>query len=241
MTVTWLPFAVRRPGPVQKQGYPHVLGRSLDQIEGEVKHSTEGPLAAALGELDKLTRQASWTFTLPKEDPPLQHYPLEAITWHSGLPGDRKADTSLIGNLTLVGLEHVDYPDNKLSANQVHWTTEITKAIRRLCPRVAANPPTLRVNLWEHNWLSPTSCPSGLIPWQRIIEGLEDDMPTIEQLLNDPLFRRKVTEIIRPWFEERDTRIAQVDAKRARHENDTALHGGGYTDAQARKAIKDRL
>ena len=180
MPSTWLDFCIRLDGPKEKQGYPGVSSRTLSEIEGEVDHSTEGPLSAALGELQKLERQASWHFTVPKSGPPLQHYPLEAITWHTGLPGDRRTDTSLVGNVTLIGIEHVDWPDNILNDNQLYWSIKLTKAFRRLCPLIAANPPALRVNLWEHNWLSPTSCPSGLIPWAKKLAAFstkENDMP----------------------------------------------------------------
>ncbi len=174
MASTWLPFATRRPGPAWKVGYGTLKATALSEKEGEVKHSMEGTLAGALGVLDG-SSQASWHLSIPKSGPPLQHYPLEALTWHAGVKGDRRQDTSLIGNLTLIGEEHEDYPTNALNANQIGWAIKISEEIRRRCPRVAARPPTLRVNLWEHNWLSATSCPSGLIPWAVIIAGLEDD------------------------------------------------------------------
>src|SRR3990167_3769307 len=181
MTTTWLDFCIRLDGPKEKTGYPGVPTRTLEELEGEVDHSTEGPLAAALGELQKLERQASWTFTVPKSGPPLQHYPLESINWHCGLPGDRRSDTSLIGNLTLIGIEHVDWPDNALNDSQLHWSIELTKAFRRLCPQIAARPPALRVNLFEHNWLSATSCPSGLIPWDKKLAALHPAPPAEEE------------------------------------------------------------
>ena len=187
MTDTWLPLCLPEFGPPSKRGYGGVPTRALSEIEGEVKHSMEGTVAGAVGRLmtpltnDPYTH-ASWHFSIPKIGKPRQHYALEAICWHAGSPGDRRLDTSLVGNLTLVGIEHEDYPDNKLNANQVHWTTEITRAIRQLCPHVGAQPPTRRLNLWEHRELSATSCPSGLIPWDIIIAALlaepeeEDDM-----------------------------------------------------------------
>jgi N-acetyl-anhydromuramyl-L-alanine amidase AmpD len=141
----------------------------------------EGTIGGALSVLQNVNWQASWHFSIPKTGPPLQHYPLEAITWHAGLPGDRKTDTSLVGNLTLVGIEHEDYPDNMLNENQIHWTAEISKEIRRLCPHVGASPPTRRLNLWEHRELSATSCPSGLIPWANILEELTMGMTETEK------------------------------------------------------------
>src|SRR3990167_6093485 len=186
MTDTWLPFCIKRPGPLNKRGYGGIPTRTLAEVEGEVKHSMEGYMGGAEGRLmapltnDPYT-QASWHISVPKLGPPVEYFALEDICWHAGRPGDRRFDTSLLGNLTLVGIEHEDYPTNSLNANQIHWTIEISKAIRRLCPRVAAKPPALRVNLWEHNWLSATSCPSGLIPWPTILAALkEEDMALTE-------------------------------------------------------------
>ncbi len=121
-------------------------------------------MAGAYSVLDG-PRQSSWTFSLPKYSEPIQHYSLEKITWHAGLPGDRKQDTSLIGNLTLVGKEHEGKKGEPWTENQLHWSAKIDVALRQLCPAFGANPPTLRLNQWEHNWLSATSCPSGRNPW----------------------------------------------------------------------------
>ena len=180
----WLDWCVRWPGPPQKAGYPSAPSRTLDQIEGEVKHSTEGPLLAALGELAKLSRRASWTFTVDTDGTAYQHYPLEAITWHCGVLGDHSRDTSLVGNLTLVGIEHVDRIGgvqlDTLTPAALAATKRITEDLRRLCFLIAANPPTLRLNEWEHGWLSQTACPSGLIPWELILE--EGDMTDAEIL-----------------------------------------------------------
>src|SRR3972149_4279096 len=133
---TWLKFCIKNPVPAAKVGNGIVSSRVLGDIEGETKHSMEGTVAGALGRLktpydpnNKYT-WASWHFSIPKEGLARQHYPLEAITWHAGLPGDRRLDTSLLGNLTLIGEEHEDYPDNKLNANQIKQTTAISRAVR---------------------------------------------------------------------------------------------------------------
>lgn len=148
-------------------------------------HSTEGPLQAAFGVLDG-PRTASWTCTIDWDGTAYQHYALEDICWHAGLPGDRRFDTSLVGNITLRGIEHVDRLPNgmilaTLTPPQLATSTRITQEIRRHCPRVAASSPTLRLNMWEHNWLSATACPSGLIPWAAKIAGLEEDDMTPAQ------------------------------------------------------------
>lgn len=180
--MTWLSFCARRPGPAWKTGYG-TGDRTLAQIEGVVDHSMEGSLAAAYGVLDGPS-QASWTFSIPKAGEPVQHYPLEKIPWHAGIMGDRRQDTSLIGNLTLVGKEHEGVAGEEWTENQLHWSAKIDVALRVLCPAFGANPPTLRLNMWEHNWLSATSCPSGRNPWQDkfdLINELEEKMTDAEK------------------------------------------------------------
>lgn len=190
---TWLPFCVKRPGPSWKVGYPNVPRRALEEIEGEVDHSFDGYRGGGYAVLDG-SEQSSWTFSIYRVGPPEQHYPLESITWHAGLSGDRRVDTSLIGNLTLVGKEHEGLRED-LTPSQLDWSLKITQAIRDLCPRVG--PPTLRVNLWEHNWLSATNCPSGRIPWQEFLK--EDDVTPEEiQKACEAALNAKAPEI-REW------------------------------------------
>ncbi len=161
--MTWLSFCARRPGPAWKTGYG-TGDRTLAQIEGVVDHSMEGSLASAYSVLDG-PAQSSWTFSLPAVGEPIQHYSLEKIPWHAGLPGDRRHDTSLIGNLTLVGKEHEGVAGEPWTGNQTYWSARIDVALRELCPAFGANPPTRRLNMWEHRELSATSCPSGRNPW----------------------------------------------------------------------------
>ncbi len=183
--MTWLSFCVRRPGPSWKTGYA-TGDRTLAQIEGVVDHSMEGSLVSAYGVLDG-PRQSSWTFSLPKIGEPIQHYSLKKIPWHCGLPGDRKQDTSLIGNLTLVGKEHEGVAGEPWTENQLFWSAKIDFALRALCPQYGKNPPTLHVNTFWHTWLSATICPSGRNPDEakfKLINGWEqkeDDM-TPEQM-----------------------------------------------------------
>lgn len=168
---TWLPFCIRRDGPAWKHGYPDVPSRSLEDIEGEIDHSMEGYWAGARSVLHG-TASTSWTFSVFQNDPPEQHYPLEAITWHAGVKGDGRRDTSLIGNLVLVGIEHEGIGE-PLTQSQLEWSLRISKALWDLCPNLKS--PALRVNLWEHNWVTATSCPSGRIPWQAKLD-MEGEM-----------------------------------------------------------------
>lgn len=185
---TWLPFAIKIPGPGWKQGYGGVAERELSFIEGEVKHSAEGPMGALLGEIQHPTRQASWHFSIDKDGTIVQHYPLEAITWHCGLPGDRSFDTSIVGNITLVGEEHAGVRGEPIVGAQQRASRMISDAILSLCPRVASRGLRTRDTLWEHNWVSPvTSCPSGRMDWTSFITpqggdiGMEDEMTPAQE------------------------------------------------------------
>ncbi len=246
--MTWLSFCARRPGPEWKTGYG-TGDRTLAQIEGVVDHSMEGSMAGAYSVLDG-PRQSSWTFSIPKVGEPVQHYSLQKIPWHAGLPGDRRTDTSLIGNLTLVGKEHEGKKGEPWTENQVFWSAKIDVALRRLCPAFGANPPTLRLNQWEHNWLSATSCPSGRNPWAtkfKLIKEWEDEM-------NQSEFNRMFEQAVEKY----GVRARDDDGKPVGSPHSVALYlyrirqlqaqvrlleqgSAAYTDAQAVKAVKDAL
>lgn len=192
----WLDWCIRRPGSLAKTGYAGINSRLASQVEGEVKHSAEGHLEALLGELDRPSRQASWHFSVAKSGVVYQHYPIfgeGSVTWHCGLPGDRSFDTSFIGNITLVGEEYEgggpNSPGEPLTESQYAASLRLSRDIRALCPHVGASPPALRRSLWEHNWLSSTSCPSGRIPWDRLVQDLTGgaDMHTLVDHLKEPI------------------------------------------------------
>jgi hypothetical protein len=211
MTETYIPWATRRPGPWAKTGYPSASTRTLAQIEGEVKHSMEGSLQAGFGELDKLTRQASWHFSISKIGLLYQHYPLEAVCWHAGGPGDMQADTALIGNLTLIGVEHEGVAGEPLTPAQLATTIRLSEDVRGLCPLVGMFPPTLRRNLWEHGWLSQTACPSGRIPWPTIIAALMAPVPPAEE---DDLTPEESAKLNTTWqkVEEMYPKVSAIEA-----------------------------
>ena len=244
--MTWLSFCARRPGPEWKTGYG-TGDRTLVQIEGVVDHSQEGTQAGAYSVLDG-PRQSSWTFSLPKVGEPVQHYSLEKITWHAGLPGDRRQDTSLIGNLTLVGKEHEGVAGEPWTENQVYWSARIDVALRQLCPAFGANPPTLRLNQWEHNWLSATSCPSNRNPWEEkfaLINEWEDEMDeaTVQRMIDAAFVKQNSSEWrlkqIADLLPDMNKHLKSIVLGIVKKELETARVS--YTDAQAVKAIKDKL
>jgi hypothetical protein len=176
---TWLDWATKIPGPPWKGGYFGIgQTRPLSLVEGDVKHSAEGQMTALLAEVMHPTRQASWHFSVGL-DRVVQHYPLEWIAWHCGKPGDADTETELVGNVSLVGIEHSGKAGDALTPYQRAATVRITQDIRRL-GFAGTYPPELAVNLFEHNWISPvTACPSNRIPWDDILAELtqeEDDM-----------------------------------------------------------------
>ena len=256
--MTWLSFCARRPGPEWKTGYTGVPFRTLREIEGVVDHSMEGYMAGAYSVLDG-PRQSSWTFSLPKYSEPIQHYSLEKITWHAGLPGDRKQDTSLIGNLTLGGKEHEGKKGEPWTENQVFWSAKIDVALRQLCPAFGANPPTMRLNIFWHTWLSATSCPSERNPdeakialineWENQPIEEEEDMPKFIQLkgslaiaIIDGNTKLQVRQELLSALYGPNLNVLEVS--QADWDSIPDAHGGGsgaYTDKQAVEAVKDKL
>jgi N-acetyl-anhydromuramyl-L-alanine amidase AmpD len=128
----------------------------------------EGSLSAALGELDKPERRASWHFSNPKSGPLLQHYETELPTWHAGYEA----------NCAYIGIEHEGKAGEPLTEVQIANDVGL---LRWLAQQEGWPGFTRHVTLWEHNEFSPTACPSGRIPWARIIADLEDTMTEAEK------------------------------------------------------------
>ena len=159
----WFPGAIVRPGPAWKSGYTNYSGRVG---KGAVVHSAEGYLSGAMGVLDSQARK-SWGAFLAKDGQVYQHYELQAITWHAGFDA----------NIALFGIETEGVAGEPLTDGQLatliaflRWQRE-----QEVWPEVS-RASTLR----EHNEFMSTSCPSGRIPWERVIEGLEE-WPTVDE------------------------------------------------------------
>lgn len=167
--MTRCPFALWYPGPTDKVNPWPRIGK------GAVLHSAEGSLGAALARLEDDALPApgqpdlrvSWHFTVALDGTILQHYELEAQTWHA----------TATGNPYYVGIEH-----EGSVATGPETDAQVQSDIR-LCRWIASVdgwPAFTRDGdgrtLWEHNQLFATACPSGRIRWPDILKEL--NMPT---------------------------------------------------------------
>lgn len=164
MAEGWFDGAIKRPGPAWKVGYA-VFGRTSKK-DSVVDHSSEGPLAATLGVLDSW-RTASWQFT--NDDSALyQHYPISDVCWHAGFEANKRC----------VGVENTGRKSEPLTGAQYNHLVQLhlwlkEQGVLTVCER--------RVDLWEHNEWMATDCPSGRIPWDRLIADLkEEEVPGID-------------------------------------------------------------
>ena len=155
----WYPKAIRLDGPTWKQGY---AGITVRQGKGLMGHSAEGRLNAALGVLDS-TRRASWCLFNTYDGTFYQHYPLSAVTWHGGC---------VFANAHFVGVEHEGRAGEPLTQAQVASLAEFTAWLAEEEEWAEIKFPD---PLWEHRMMveygaDPTACPSGRIPWEKVIE-----------------------------------------------------------------------
>ena len=161
------PEAIWRP--TNKHGYP---GNDTHLHQGLVIHSAEGSLAGLFSVLDG-TREASWHFSVTQGGSVYQHVDTDRIAWTNG---------SLLANQKFWGIEceggglgspgePLTEPQYQALAGVVWWLWKVHGLTRYERQRT----------LWEHNEMTrfeapPTTCPSGRIPWSRLIAESEDDM-----------------------------------------------------------------
>lgn len=140
----WVDWAIKRPGP------PNKVYEQKNSRRGIVLHSMEGWLTGSLAELDKPTRQASWTFSLALDGTLYQHYPLDASIWASG---NFKANTSY-GALELEGLASMPIDPAQLAS------------LIRLLRELGFKDPGSTIREHRQVWnidtpnAGPTACPS---------------------------------------------------------------------------------
>jgi hypothetical protein len=187
----WIPFCEIRPGPDWKQGYTFFRGYANENWgKGAVVHSMEGPYQAALGVLDG-SEQSSWTVSIRKVGPPVQHYPIHSITWHCGRYGD---DAGLYaGNACLLGIEVEGDKYEPMTLSQIAWLIKVlawywkrqklgepSRPGRFQTILIREAPKIDNDELWEHREISPTDCPSDRIPWGIVIKGITMAQETTE-------------------------------------------------------------
>ena len=173
MTEQWAPFAIKRPpagAAADKHGYPSYP--EPHRKRGIVCHSLEGGLAAGLGELDKVTRRASWTFTNPKVGPLLQHFAVGQHTWASG---------SLQANVLYTSMETEGVAGEPLNENQ---NANLVRLLEWLHAEQDWPGYGRLMELWEHKEAvaqyggGATACPSDRYDWDEILRRLSK--PTLE-------------------------------------------------------------
>lgn len=165
--MTRYPNAVWVPGPEWKQ-YVTPLSPS-----GAVLHSMAGWKPGAYSRLFG-SAQASWQFSVYLDGSVEQHYDTLASCWHSN---DMEA------NLAYWGIEHEGrQPENPtLTSPQIVSTAAL---LRWLWQEHSIRDGWRQGNtLWEHGWLTHSSCPDGRIPWYELEAALmEEETMTEEQV-----------------------------------------------------------
>lgn len=168
----WLDWAERMPGSMRKtnrnwQGNPYP-----NAANGIVLHSAEG-YAGTLLDL-AVNGPLSWHLSNLMDGRLIQHYPLTVQTWHASA-----ANPFLIGmeNEGVFSVE-TTLNDDQI-ANAVHVISDLS-AWKGWIPRRPLDNEDTQHTLWEHNEVvrvggSATACPSGRIPWGRILYALDTD------------------------------------------------------------------
>ncbi len=139
---------------------------------GEFWHSQQGRQSVAIAMFQNPATELSAHFLFPKTGRPVQMVDSADPAWHAG---------NYLANLHFHGFEFEGGPPGNLSepltANQLAWGVKVTHWLRDVhqTPLVYVR----RDTLWEHNEVRNTACPSGRIPWTKVIAALkmEEDMP----------------------------------------------------------------
>ena len=179
----WIDWAIRLE-PTNRHVNP-----GINPVRGIVMHSAEGYASVLLDPSSQYGYNGnhSWHLSNLMDGRLFQHYPLTARCWHG---------TAL--NQEYVGVENEGDAPKEASLNDA----QVANA-RRFIPEIAEwkgwNPrrPAYEGDtshsLWEHNetvWLGgdATACPSGRIPWDKILEepfGNSEQLPPLEDTMDE--------------------------------------------------------
>lgn len=214
MTLGVYPEAIWRESP--KHGY----GADDTHLnQGACVHSMEGGLAAAFGELDNPLRQASWWFSVAKDGQVYQHVDTSNIAWTNG---------SYEANRRFWGIEHEGRAGEPLTEEQYVASRDLIRWLLESHGLQAVRGETLFEHREMVRWGSaPTACPSGRIPWERILADLQEADMTPDESQRLERIETRLEEMIKwmlgdldpatPQFEnvthQTWDRIAAVEAK----------------------------
>jgi N-acetyl-anhydromuramyl-L-alanine amidase AmpD len=200
-----------------------------------------GPLSAAKGRFLNPEEEASAHFLFPRIGRPTQMVDSGDAAWHaSGMAGNYFANLFFHG-FEFEGGAPGNYSE-PLTENQIEWGIRVTRWLRE-----THNSPLIyvrRETLWEHNEVAATACPSGRIPWARLIKELEDDMDeaTVQRMI-DKAFERQNNSKWR--LQQIADNLPDLNQHLRNIVNGLIRASGGsgidYTDAKAVEAIKDKL
>ena len=159
---------VRYPDAIWRGTDKHGYGNAGTHLQnGVVIHSMEGSLQAGFGVLDG-PRQASWHFSVSQTGEVYQHVDTDNIAWtNGGFDANR-----LFWGIECEGVEGEPLTEPQFAAllGVVRWLWDVHDVGAFVRQETA----------FEHNEMvqfgsAPTACPSGRIPWERVIHELEGD------------------------------------------------------------------
>ena len=165
---SWYPAAERLPGPASKSGYPNKGAR---ESKGVVVHSAEGWRTAMEAQLIHPSIAKSWHFSVYLDGHVQQHYPLEAMTWHAKTPA----------NYNYVGIECEGLAGTPVAGAQLESLIKLLKWQRE---QEGWTETARGVTLFEHNEFVATLCPSGRIPWERILADMAVVPPKLPMVVS---------------------------------------------------------
>lgn len=159
----WLSWAIRLEPPTKR------VNSGINSARGLFMHSAEGYASVLLdpASIYGYNGQHSWHLTNTFDGTVYQHYPFTARCHHA-----------TAANQEYVGVENEgDSPKEKsLTAAQVASAQRFIGEIAAWKGWTPSRTGDTRQTLWEHRevvWLggTSTSCPSGRIPWDKILGG----------------------------------------------------------------------
>ncbi len=185
----WYPGAEIRLGPENKTyGTKDVFG-----ITG---HSSEGNFAGDMVMLDRQERpRVSWTIYNPRSGPMLQHYPFNAITWHTG--SRRSWGT--------IGVETEGFAGEPLTASQNGNMIEFLGWCRQNFGWAVLG---LNVHIFEHNFWVATACPSHRYLWDVLLPAANEIGGDLMTSAEYEELKQQITNL-RKWSMEADKILVQ--------------------------------